>query len=124
MKSLNRDSVFHLVQSENVAVCDVDFTLIEECKPSPSAQEMTDPRTGQLVYFNPYTEHIDLVKQMHGRGRYIIVWSAAGYAWANAVVDALKLKPFVHLIMTKPQVAVDDKPVEEWLPRVYLPKKG
>lgn len=112
-----------VIENETVAVCDVDWTLIEACLPdTPGAIKMLDPRTDEDIYFVPYEEHILLVKQMKGRGRYIIVWSAAGFAWADAIVNVLGLRPYVDMTMTKPAVAIDDKPIEEWLTRCYLPK--
>lgn len=111
------------VQNEAVAACDVDWTLIEECLPdNKDAIKMLDPRTNEHVYFVPYKEHIQLLKQMKGRGRYIIVWSAAGYTWAEAIVKALGIEDVVDQVMTKPMVMVDDKPIEEWATRCFLPK--
>ena len=113
-----------IVDNENVAAFDVDWTLIEECPASDSADKLLDTRTGEYEYFKPYVEHIKLLKQMKGRGRFIIVWSAGGYLWANSIVKHLGLEKYVDLVMTKPGVMVDDKPIQEWTTRVYLPKKG
>lgn len=112
-----------VVQNETVSCFDVDWTLIEPCLPNKKgAIKMKDPRTGQPIFFTAYKEHIDLLKQMKGRGRFIIVWSAAGYQWADSIVRTLKLTEFVDQVMTKPVVMVDDKPIDEWATRCFLPK--
>lgn len=123
-EKMKNNKSLQIVNNENVACFDVDFTLIEECLPSNKADKILDIRTGEYEYFKPYHEHIKLLKQMKGRGRFVIVWSAGGYYWAEAVVKYLGLEKYVDLIMTKPGVMVDDKPIQEWTTRVYLPKKG
>lgn len=117
MKNLN------VVKNETVSCFDVDWTLVEACLPTtPNAIEMLDPRTNKNVYFLRYEEHIELLEQMKGRGRYIIVWSAAGHAWAEAIVKQLGIEHLVDQVMTKPMVMVDDKPIDDWATRCFLPK--
>ena len=113
-----------IIDNENTAMFDVDWTLIEECLPTDKCDKLLDERTGEYEYFTPFHEHIKLLKQMKGRGRFIVVWSAGGYKWAKAVVDHLGIGKYVDMIMTKPGVMVDDKPIQDWTTRVFLPKKG
>ena len=112
-----------VVKNETNACFDVDWTLVEAClKTTKGAIKMKDPRTGEDIYFTRYEEHIDLLKQMKGRGRYIIVWSAAGWQWADAIVKILKIEHLVDQVMTKPLCMVDDKPIDSWATQVFLPK--
>lgn len=106
-----------VVENEQVYPFDVDQTLVSERRSEPLEGDLgiLNPYTGDMVYVKPHVGHVDLLKEMHGRGRYIIMWSAAGAQWAKAVRDALGLKPFVSLTMTKPLGYIDDKPVETWL---------
>jgi len=70
----------------------------------------------------PHNGHIKILKDRKARGSFIVVWSAGGYAWANAVVKALGLEEYVDLVMTKPHAYVDDKQAAEIMgERIYLP---
>lgn len=104
---------------------DVDQTLVSERRDEHSAREgdleIMNPYTNDKCFVSPHKGHIDLLKEMFGRGRYVVVWSAAGGKWADAVVKKLNLEQYVHLVITKPLAYVDDKPVESWLnTRIYL----
>lgn len=113
------------IENEQVYMFDVDDTLIvwddRFGQPGEGRVHVVDPYDGVSVYLRPHVRHVKLLKQMRGRGRFIVVWSQSGVQWAEAVVDALGLKDQVHLVMTKPQGYVDDLPVNEWMQnRIYL----
>jgi predicted phosphatase len=113
-----------VIDNEAVSMFDVDETLV--------LTDLGDPfefRTIKII--NPYDSstqvrrvhkaHVQLLKQMHGRGRMVGVWSGGGVQWVRAVVQALGLEKYVDVIMTKPIVFVDDMPVETWMNnRVYI----
>jgi hypothetical protein len=64
---------------------------------------------------------VDLLKEMKGRQRFIIVWSAAGAQWANTIVEALGIEDYVDLILTKPLGYVDDQKAEDFMKNhIYL----
>lgn len=96
---------------------DVDKTLVSARRKHaiPGDIAIINPYTLETVYVKPHFGHVDLLKEMKGRGRYVRVWSAAGVKWAEAVVNALKLDKYVDDVETKPLAYVDDKPVESWL---------
>jgi hypothetical protein len=116
--------------NENIYVCDVDDTLVLERRPRTAFEERN-----QIVIRNPYdgcfknrivhTRHVELIKMMKGRGRYIRVHSGNGGLWADAVVKALGLEDFVDDCETKPIGYIDDMPVETWMKNhIYLTPEG
>lgn len=116
---------FELLKSadpESVFAFDVDDTLVMWSAKMPEKIVcITNPYSGEDAYLMPNKMHINLLKEMHGRGRYILVWSQRGVKWAQAVVTALGLTGYVHTYMTKPMGYVDDLPAEKWLGnRIYL----
>lgn len=110
-----------LITNESIVPFDVDETLVHH-KSSNGQERVYDERTQSYVYFDPYDEHILLLKQMSGRGRFIIVWSAGGNYWANLIVNHLGLAPYVDLIMTKPVAYVDDIDANHFMTRIFLSK--
>lgn len=125
-------SSLHVVRSDNIIYFDVDETLVlwdvdtySVFKGDDDIIRISDPYLEEGCYTTviPHKRNIDLLKRNHGQGRTIVVWSAAGYAWAENVVKALDLEKYVSLIIAKPSVYVDDKPMEDWkLNRIYLSK--
>ena len=113
-----------VLQSSNVIWFDVDDTLIM-WGPSQSKRKrilIQDPHLPEeRISFLPHITHINILKRNHAQGRTVIVWSAAGYEWATAVVQALKLEKYVTLILAKPVLYVDDRKMEDWgCMRTYL----
>lgn len=113
-------------KNENVTCYDVDDTIVlwfADCDPSKKIK-IVCPYGGSETFLKPHARHIDLLKKHHGRGDYIIVWSAGGTLWAEAVVKALGLEEYVDLVMTKPTKIVDDLTPNEIFPhRLYLTDK-
>lgn len=114
-----------VLNKESVVFCDVDDTLImtsEESPKNPAVQVIVvDPLTEVQLRFRKNFPMIRLLEEEHRRGSTIIVWSRGGWEWAEAVIKALGLENKVQLVMSKPMVYFDDRPIEEWLPyRVYL----
>lgn len=112
-----------ILQNEHIAAFDVDDTLIlwdEEVKDI----YINCPYTGKSEAVTKHKQHINQIIKNKARGSAIIVWSAAGYKWAEAVVKALELEEYVDLILSKPIKFFDDMPAEQVLVnRVYLEYK-
>lgn len=115
-----------IIQNERIIPCDVDDTIIMHCKHSdyPESRRVSIPdpidttSTLTVVVNEPM---VRLIREEIARGAFVMVWSRGGYAWAAAVVEAVGLTDIIPLIMSKPLVYFDDKPVEQWLKdRVYL----
>lgn len=119
-----------VITNEHIYMFDTDETLVlwddKFTEPGQFKTKIHDPYGKKDMYLTPHGRHINLLKQMHGRGRHIIVWSAGGALWAEAVVKALGLDDYVHQIMTKPLGYVDDLPAQEVLTnRIYFePEKN
>ncbi len=73
----------------------------------------------------PHLQHVKLLKAYKTQGYTVIVWSAQGYEWAQAAVNALNLNNIVDFKMSKPLKYVDDLKGPEGVigSRVYIPFK-
>ena len=114
-----------VLASSNTVFFDVDDTLIMWGRTHRAGRSdvvrVEDPFLRESMTFVPHVSHINILKRNHAQGRQVVVWSAAGHQWAQAVVEMLGLTPYVTLIMGKPTLYVDDKPMEQWAPqRIYL----
>lgn len=118
------------ILNEHIVMVDVDETLILDRDPITDKESLNE-----FVVNNPYDlenkkriphfRHIELIKQMKGRGRYIGVWSGGGVLWAKEVVKALGLESYVDIVMTKPLGYVDDLQADRWLNNhIYLKPEG
>lgn len=116
---------FLVVEKESTIFIDCDDTLVMwGIKPKKGEKliQITNPNTGEQNYLAPHLGHIKVLKDRKARGSFIVVWSAGGYKWAKAVVNALELKSHVDIVMTKPHMYIDDKKAEEFMgEHLYIP---
>lgn len=114
-----------VVDKESTIFFDVDDTLVMwgiKVKKKQKLVAITNPHDGSQEYLAPHAGHIKVLKDRKARGSYIVVWSSGGYAWAKAVIKALKLEKHVDLIMTKPHMYVDDKKASQFMgEHLYIP---
>ena len=103
------------IKNEMICPFDVDETLVLERPVHSCSHTIVNPYTGETEHRLVHEGHIKLMRHMHGRGRFIVVWSGNGVLWAKAVVEALGIQDYVHLVMTKPIAYVDDLPSNSWL---------
>lgn len=97
---------------------DVDETLVifvPDNSKEPELVEIADPSGKFSVKAIPHKGHIRAIKEHKGRGHTIIVWSAGGHAWAEAVVKALNLQDYVDLVIEKPMWYYDDLPCSKFM---------
>lgn len=115
-----------VIDNERIIMCDCDDTLVMHRSFDPNADgvecvTIPDPISSQHIRLEVNKNMVRLVKEEHTRGATIIIWSRGGFSWAEAVVKALGLESYVHIVMTKPSIYFDDMPVEKWLTdRVYV----
>lgn len=115
-----------VIQSERPIFCDVDDTLVMHGDDLTllcplDIVEINDPISKRKIRLRKNHAMIRLVKEEFTRGAHIFVWSRGGFDWASSVVIALGLKPYVHYVLSKPLVYLDDKNVEQWLKdRVWI----
>lgn len=102
------------IQCDKIVCFDVDDTLI--------TQEFHEEKAEAVIECNGYkTEvliienNVEAVKRHKKQGQTVIVWSAAGYKWAESVVKTLKLEKYVDYAMSKPVWYYDDLPVQKWM---------
>lgn len=116
-----------IIKKESTIFCDVDDTLVMwgKAKKGEKVVAITEPHSGAQVYLRPHEAHIKILKDRKARGSFIVVWSAGGFAWAEAVVKALQLEAYVNIVMTKPHAYIDDKSASEFMgEHIYLPYGG
>jgi len=106
-----------IVTNECLIFVDVDDTLVMwgKAKKGEKVVAITSPYDNGQIFVKPHKGHIKILKDRHARGAHIIVWSAGGYKWAQAVVKALGLESHVNLIMSKPFMYIDDKKAEDFM---------
>lgn len=112
----------YVLPEGRVAYFDVDDTLIEwrEYGDGPLIEIEIDGMISEKAAIEKHIEELQLQKKS---GTSIVVWSAGGVKWAEAVVKALNLEEYVDAIMTKPDRIYDDKDPAEWLPKRRYYKK-
>lgn len=108
------------LDSDKTVWFDVDDTLVKW-----SAEEKS--KTVKITC-EGYTDKYEIIwgnvkalKAHRNRGHVVIVWSAGGYKWAEAVVKALNLEKYVNLVCCKPSWIYDDLDSSAWMPK---PKFG
>lgn len=102
------------IESDKIVCFDVDDTLISQDFHEEKAQvtiSCNGYKTEALIINN----NVEAIKRHKKQGQIVIVWSAAGYKWAEAVVKALKLEKYVDIAMSKPMWYYDDLPVQKWM---------
>lgn len=112
-----------VIKSEQVICVDIDDTLVLHKRGAPRdvIVNFIDPYDGTERFLVMHEPHVKILKDRKARGAVIVVWSQSGYAWAETVIKAMGLEPYVDFIMSKPIAYIDDKPVTEWMAeRIYL----
>jgi hypothetical protein len=111
------------IRSEQVVMWDCDETLVMHYE-EDKILDIVCPYDGKFIAVAIHQKHVQLLKDHKARGFYNVVWSAHGFAWAEAVVKALELEPYVDICMSKSCKFIDDLPANEVLVnRVYLTYK-
>ncbi len=116
---MNHDNKPHVMPSGPSAYFDVDDTLIQWQRPTSRDSDLdlieVSCRGVRDTYkFNKH--NLDYLNKLASRGHVIILWSAGGADWAQAVCDALSLNEIVFACLSKPTYYVDDiKDPTQWL---------
>ena len=97
------------IKDGNVFASDVDDTLVMWADPKNfPGKEVTITTNGfpEVAAINEYAlEHL---KKMKRRGYSVVVWSAGGSDWAEAVVQALGIEEYVDVVSPKFTDHLDD----------------
>lgn len=97
------------IDDVQTAYFDVDDTLVmwgQSIENSSLLIKIEHP--GYTEWLLPHYEHIERLKRHKARGHQVVVWSQGGSDWAEAVVKALHIEPYVDVVVTKPAVYYDD----------------
>jgi len=103
---------------------DVDFTLVRPYTDTGLIGfEVIDPADETKTLLVEANEAmVRLVKEEFARGHLPLVWSRRGQRWAQIVVEALRLVPYVAFTADKPLAYFDDLDCNEWMKdRVFIP---
>lgn len=105
-----------VIPSDDAVWFDVDNTLImyKESSFTGSFISITNPYDADEHKVYPNLTHIKLLKCCKGKGKTVIVWSAAGHRWAECVVQNLDLENYVDVCMAKPAIYVDDRNITDF----------
>lgn len=108
------------IKNELNVFFDCDDTLVMWSE-APCDVYIQDPYSNGQLPLKKHKRHIKLLKDYKQRGYSVVVWSAGGAAWAEAVVNALELNEFVDYTMAKPLKYVDDLTAPDIMgTRIYL----
>lgn len=106
---MSEKKMYHKIKDGGVYASDVDDTLIMWAIPEgydgPLVETDLDGFKDKGIPNQPAIDHL---KKMKARGFAVIVWSAGGSNWAEAVVKALNLEEHVDLVMPKIDYHLDD----------------
>jgi len=110
---------FFSLGCDSVVAFDVDQTLVKwdqnPFTPGPGKLRFITPSNNKIVYLTPHNKHIFYLKSYKHRGIKVIVWSAAGEAWAKEVVKVLGLENNVDIVINKLTAFYDDLPAADIL---------
>lgn len=126
-----------VIENENCLFFDVDDTLVmwgsqyvkEDDNGNLNTVSIASPfytpsmyaTTSPIYQLVPHTKHIQYLKDSKQKNKNtIVVWSAGGWQWAEAVVKALGIEEYVDCVMSKPHAYVDDLNCKEFMgTRIY-----
>ena len=104
-----RINPYFKVKDGGVYASDCDDTLVMWNIPPGYKGELlkvyTNGHIEECIVNKPAVEHL---KKMKRRSFSVVVWSAGGSDWAEAVVKALKIEDFVDVVMPKIDYHLDD----------------
>jgi len=107
----------YVLPEGRVAYFDVDDTLVDWKESGEGDDRIAIEMNGQYSHKKVIRIHVDELILQKKSGTHIIVWSAGGSKWAEAVVKALSIEDYVDAILTKPDRIYDDKNPEDWMPK-------
>lgn len=99
------------LDKERVVYMDVDDTTIlwEPENYTHDPEELVWISDGTRNFpFLPHKRNIEFVQKLKLQGYGVVIWSAAGANWAERVVKALGLEDLPDMIISKPELCVDD----------------
>jgi hypothetical protein len=107
----------NVIKSEQVICVDIDQTLVlhGKVRKGQRAVTVTNPHTKEQKIMRVHEPHIKIITERLARGATLIVWSAGGHAWAEAVLKALKISHPNIFVFSKSVAYVDDKRASQFM---------
>ena len=121
------NTIYKKIKDGNVFACDVDDTLIMWGDPKFYPGKVVTITTNGFPEKGAVNEFaLEHLKKMKRRGYAVVVWSAGGSDWAEAVVKALEIERYVDLVMPKIDDHLDDTedPVDKIGRWAYIDPNG
>lgn len=131
--------MYHKVEAGQIAYFDVDHTLIiwemdpKEYSPLKGSDDYgiekllnKQPESLKIAFdgkefsIRPIWTHVSQLVQQSLKGVKIVVWSAGGVDWAEAIVNRLGLNDFVDVVITKPHFFYDDSNPEGFMGKHFF----
>ena len=112
----------YVVPQGNTVYFDVDDTLIywDTTKIDPTiikeAEQITIKLNGFEMLRHVIQSNVDEIVLQKMSGCHVVIWSASGSQWAEAVIKALELEDYVDVVVSKPYHYYDDKDAKCWMP--------
>lgn len=119
-----------VLTNDKTVFTDIDDTLIiwphtaraKKLDPTKAHELSLDVHSKIMVHVND--EMIEFLGNLKAQGVTIIAWSHAGPKWAEYVLNYLQLDKVVDLVVSKPYMMLDDKPVEHLGNTTWFGPKG
>lgn len=106
----------HVIKGDRAVFYDCDDTLVLwDISEHPGAPITTVSCFGYESSLVEHKKNVNLLIKFKKLGYVVVVWSRTGSEWAEAVVKALGLEPYVDICISKPLFYVDDQKAEHWL---------
>lgn len=131
--------MYHKLKEGRVAYFDVDHTLViwelegEDLLSKDNSdltgivrllkdrpEKLNILHNGCSFTIRPIWTHVLQLVQQKIKGVNMVVWSASGADWAEAVVKRLGLEDYVDVILTKPDFYYDDSNPEGFMGRHFF----
>lgn len=99
------------LEKEKVVFVDVDDTCaIWDPEKYPHDPDDLITITDEYGQWNllPHKKNIQFVINLKRQGYGVVIWSAAGASWASTIVNKLGLENVADMVISKPEIAIDD----------------
>jgi phosphoserine phosphatase len=97
-------------------ICKADFPELHNRQP----EVLGISHNGFRFWIRPVWTHVLQLIQQKMKGIQVVVWSASGSDWAEAVVNRLRLDDYVDLVVTKPDFYYDDSHPEGFMGKHFF----
>ena len=113
-----------VIEADKIVFFDCDDTLVmwghENHPDAVTFKDIYDPNPDAVYALVPHQRHVKMVSTYKQHNYTVVVWSQGGWQWAKEVVRVLGLEDKVDLVMSKPDVYIDDIEASKFMQRKYF----